>query len=167
MSSEASSKCTVCFPPDRPKVTQPSIIIYGSIEPSPTSNWTTTLASHLSSLPITILNPRLDGWDDTWREDINFAPFKEQVDWEMDHAAVANVIVFYFKPGTSCPISLLELGMCVGMYNEKVVVGCPKEFYKRGNVEIVCRRFGIELVEDLNELGDVVKRRLEALLENV
>jgi hypothetical protein len=164
-SSEISSKCTVYFPPDRHQVTQPSVVTYGAIEPSPTDNWTTSLASSLSDLPITIFNPRCNAWDSTWREDVSFAPFKEQVDWEMDHAKIADAIVFYFKPGTPCPVSLLELGMYSGMYSEKVVVCCPSSFYKRGNIEIVCKRFGIEMVESLEELGGVTRARLEVLLK--
>jgi len=82
----------------------------------------------------------------------------------MDHAALVDVIVFYFKPGTLTPITLLELGMYTGMYAEKCVVCCPVGFYKKGNVEIVCRRLGVEFVESLEELGGVVRKRLEALL---
>jgi hypothetical protein len=110
MSPETTQKCTVHFPPKKPQISQPSIILYGTIEPSP-SNWATSLATTLSDLPIDILNPRRDDWDSTWREDIHFAPFKEQTDWEMDHAALADIIVFYFKPGTLTPVTLLELGL--------------------------------------------------------
>jgi hypothetical protein len=163
MSSESTSKCIVHFPPARPKVQQPSLVLYGTIESSPTSNWTTQLVSTLSDLAITILNPRRNDWDSTWREDINFAPFKEQVDWEMDHAAIADVIVFYFKPGTLTPVTLLELGMYAGLYAKKCVVCCPEGFYKRGNVEIVCARLGVEFLESLEELGRVVRSRLADL----
>ncbi|KAF2639229.1 hypothetical protein P280DRAFT_499484 [Massarina eburnea CBS 473.64] len=165
-SSEASSRCTIHFPPERPKVTQPSVIAYGTIEPSSTDNWTTRLSASLSDLPVTILNPRCNAWDSTWNEDINFPPFKEQVDWEMDYADVADVIVFYFKPGTPCPVSLLELGMYVGIFKGKVVVCCPQGFNKKGNVDIVCTRFGVTMAEDLEKLNTVVRGRLEKLLGN-
>lgn len=158
---------TVHFPPNRPSVTQPSVVLYGAIESSPTDNWAASLTNSLSHLPITVLNPRCNAWDSTWREDINFAPFKEQVDWEIDHAAVADLIVFYFKPDTLCPVTLLEFGMHGAMYPQKCIVCCPKDFYKRGNVEIVCGRLGIApLVEDLRDLGHVVEERLANLVAN-
>jgi hypothetical protein len=165
MSYENTPKCTVHFPPAKPDVTPPSIILYGTIESSPTDNWTTSFADSLSDLPITILNPRRDDWDSTWREDMRFPLFKEQTDWEMDHAALADVIAFYFKPGTLTPVTLLELGMYAGMYPAKCVVCCPEGFYKRGNVEIVCSRLGVEFLGSLEELGAVVKRRLIKLLQ--
>ena len=80
----------------------------------------------------------------------------------MDHARVADVIAFYFKPGTLTPITLLELGMYAG--TGKAVVCCPEGFYKRGNVQIVCRRSGIELLGSLEQLEGVVRRKLVAKL---
>lgn len=76
----------------------------------------------------------------------------------MDHAKVADVIAFYFKPGTLSPITLLELGMYVG--TRKAVVCCPEGFYKRGNVQMVCWRYGVELLGSLEELEAAVRTRL-------
>ena len=83
----------------------------------------------------------------------------------MDHARIANVIVFYFagEPGVLQPITLLELGLYAG--TGKAVVYCPKGFWKRGNVQIVCQRYGIEMCETLEELGKNVRTRLLARLE--
>lgn len=81
----------------------------------------------------------------------------------MDHAELADLIVFYFAPGTMAPISLLELGMYAG--SGKCIVCCPEGFGKRGNVQIVCRKYGIELVGGLEELGSMVRTRLVGLLD--
>ncbi|PVI05900.1 hypothetical protein DM02DRAFT_553651 [Periconia macrospinosa] len=168
MSPARNPKFIVHFPPNRPTITQPSVVLYGAIESSPTDNWAISLTNSLSDLAVTVLNPRCDAWDSTWREDINFAPFKEQVDWEIDQAAAVDVIVFYFKPGALCPITLLELGMHGALYPKKCIVCCPEGFYKRGNVEIVCKRLGIPfLVENLSDLEEVVKDRMIQLLANV
>ncbi|CAI6258071.1 unnamed protein product [Periconia digitata] len=165
MSRAQNAEFTVNFPPDRPKITQPSVILYGAIESSPTENWATSLTKSLSHLAVTVINPRCDAWDSTWDEDINCAPFKKQVDWEIDHADVADLIVFYFKPGTPCPITLLELGMHAARFPQKCIVCCPKGFYKRGNVEIVSRRLEVlSFVEDLEGLEMVVQDKLGQLL---
>ncbi|KAF2190678.1 hypothetical protein K469DRAFT_721577 [Zopfia rhizophila CBS 207.26] len=163
MSPESSPEFVIHKPPFRHTVDKPSVILYGSIEKNTSVNWQTELGSSLSHLPVAILNPHRDDWDSTWIEDISFPKFKEQVEWEMDYAKVADVIVLYFAPGTLAPVSLLELGMYAG--TGKVIACCPPGFHKRGNVQIVAQRYGIPLVEGLNELKEQVRRRLEEKLE--
>ncbi|KAF2708409.1 hypothetical protein K504DRAFT_306166 [Pleomassaria siparia CBS 279.74] len=162
MASSQSPQQTVYKPPFRPTIDRPSVILYGSIEQDVSIDWQTELTSSLSDLPIAILNSRRDDWDETWVEDISFPKFKEQVEWEMDYAKVADVIVFYFAPKTLTPITLLELGMYAG--TGKAVVCCPPGFYKRGNVQMVCLRYGIELFEDLVELKKHVRQKIQEKL---
>ncbi|KAF2792774.1 hypothetical protein K505DRAFT_325923 [Melanomma pulvis-pyrius CBS 109.77] len=162
MASPQSPEYVVYKPPFRPTIDKPSVILYGSIEQNTAVDWQTALASSLSDLPIAILNPRRDDWDSSWVEDISFPKFKEQVEWEMDYAQVADVIVFYFAPGTLTPVTLLELGMYAG--TGKAVVCCPPGFYKRGNVQIVCLRYGVPFIESLDELKEQVRQRLDAKL---
>jgi hypothetical protein len=45
----------------------------------------------------------------------------------------------------------------------KMVVACPEGFYKRGNVQIVCGRFGVEVVDSVEELKDGVVKALGKL----
>jgi hypothetical protein len=42
----------------------------------------------------------------------------------------------------------------------KAIVCCPEGFYKRGNVQMVCLRYGIDLVGTLDELNEAVRARL-------
>lgn len=163
MSQPTASKATIHKPPIRSQIDRPTVILYGAIQSGSDKDWQTQLAASLSDLPIAILNPRRDDWDSSWVEDISFPKFKEQVEWEMDHAQVADVIVFYFAPGTLTPIALLELGMYAG--TGKSVVCCPEGFYKRGNVQIVCERYGIELLCGLDELYQTVRMRLNEVLD--
>lgn len=156
--SRNTSKASIYKPPVRPIIDRPSVILYGSIEPDPAKDWQTSLATLLSDLPIAIINPRCDAWDCTWVEDVSDARFKAQVEWEMDHAKVADVIAFYFKPGTLTPITLLELGMYAG--TGKAVVCCPAGFYKRGNVQLVCARYEIDLLDTLEELESIIRSKL-------
>jgi hypothetical protein len=161
--SSPPSQAKVHKPPQPPTVTRPSVIFYGAILPEPA--WQTSLAASLSDLPIDILDPRLDDWDSSWIEDISFPPFKKQVAWEMDHAQTADVIVLYFPPERATPITLLELGMYAA--SGKAVVCCPEGFYKRGNVQMVCERYGIELVGSLERLGEVVRERMKEEIGNI
>src|SRR5262249_13162647 len=56
------------------------------------------------------------------------------------------------------PITLLELGLFAR--SGKLVVCCPVGFWRRGNIEVVCARYGIPLVDSLKALIDLVRRRL-------
>lgn len=70
----------------------------------------------------------------------------------------ADVIAMYMGPQSQAPISLLELGLFAR--SGKMIVACPDGFWRRGNVQIVCKRFEVELVNSLEELVQGIERRL-------
>jgi hypothetical protein len=43
----------------------------------------------------------------------------------------------------------MELGLCA-LVKEQVIVCCPKEFYRSGNVQVMCSRYRIPLFEDFD-----------------
>ncbi|KAJ7267241.1 hypothetical protein C8J57DRAFT_1327100 [Mycena rebaudengoi] len=137
-----------------------SIFLAGSIEMGKAEDWQTALTNKLAHLPITIMNPRRVAWDGDWVQDISNPHFKEQVDWELDCQDRADVIALFFHPDTKAPISLLELGLYAA--SKKMVVCCPEGFYRRGNVQIVCARYGLDLVETLDQLAERVIAKLTA-----
>lgn len=131
--------------PQTPNLPFLSIFLAGTTTASVTnSDWRNTLSTALSHLPVAIFNPLRPDWDSTWREDVSFPPFREQVEWELDMQARADVVAVWFGAETDAPVSLLELGLCVGRRGKTVVVGCHRGYRKRGNVEIVCGRMGVE-----------------------
>jgi hypothetical protein len=93
--------------------------------------------------------------------DISDPQFRAQVEWELDMLEAADVVALYLAPDSQAPISLLELGLFAR--TGKVTVGCPEGYWRRGNVQIVCRRFGIELVDSLEGLVEAVQRKVMAL----
>lgn len=128
----------------------PTVFLAGSIEMGTAVDWQKNVAEQLRDVePLTILSPRRDGWDSSWAQSIGCPPFREQVEWELDALDACDFILMYFAPGTKSPISLLELGLYAG--SGKLIVCCPPSFWRRGNVEIVCYRYGITCVESLEE----------------
>lgn len=109
--------------------------------------WQEMITRELADLDIDIFNPRRDDWDSSWEQDASFAPFREQVEWELDHLEKADVAVFWFDPAGKAPITLMELGL-VATEQKGIVVWCPKDYWRSGNVEIVCERQGIKLFQD-------------------
>jgi hypothetical protein len=110
-----------------------------------------------------IFNPRRDKWDGDLKQDISNADFKEQVDWEMELLIKADVITLYLQPGTISPISLLELGLHAN--TGKMVVCCPSGYHRRGNVQIVCHRHGIPLMETKDEFEKLLREKLEEVIK--
>jgi hypothetical protein len=124
-------------------------------------DWQSSMTARLADMDIVILNPRRDDWDATWRQSIDDPQFRGQVDWELDGLERARVIALWFVPESRAPISLLELGLTAR--SGKVVVGCPDGFWRKGNVEVVCERFGIPLLADFNAFVAAVRTRLSAV----
>lgn len=136
-----------------------SVFLSGSIDKeNPT--WQARLSKALLSSNCTILNPHRPDWDSKWVQDISDERFSAQVRWELDMMERADMIAIYFLPDTQAPLTLLELGLF--SRTGKVVVACPEGYWKRGNVQVICERFGIELVASLEELETAVKKKLES-----
>jgi hypothetical protein len=113
-------------------------------------NWQKWFEESIAHLDVQILNPRRDDWDSSWEQSIDNPKFYEQVQWELGALSEASHIVMYFSPGTHSPISLLELGLYA--QSKKLIVCCPEGFWRKGNVDIVCRRYGIKQVPTLEDL---------------
>lgn len=132
-----------------------TVFLAGSIEMGAAEDWQAVIARALADLDVTILNPRREAWDTSWPQDAGFGPFREQVDWELDAQERADLIVFYFAPDTRAPITLLELGLAAG--RKRAIVCCPDGYWRKGNVDIVCRRHAIPQTSDLDGLIVLVR----------
>lgn len=134
-----------------------SIFLAGSIEMGKAQDWQAKLCEDFKSWNVVIYNPRRDDWDSSWEQKITNQQFYEQVNWELDHIERANVVVFYFDPKTKSPITLMELGVAAATKADKVIVCCPEGFWRKGNVDIVCERFDVKQVNDLDQLVSILK----------
>lgn len=133
-----------------------TIFLAGSIEMGKAEDWQSEIQNILQDSSVTIFSPRRDDWDSSWPQDADFAPFNEQVTWELDHIDQADMVLMYFDPDTKSPITLLELGI-LSANPEKVLVCCPQGYWRKGNVDIVCQRYGIPQLETKDEFFDFVK----------
>lgn len=145
--------------PNSLRINQFSIFLAGSIEQDKAERWQDRVIEKLSDLPITILNPRRAEWDASWEQKIENPQFNEQVNWELDALEKADKIMLYFDLNSKSPISLLELGLFAK--SGKMLVCCPEGFWRKGNVDIVCQRFGIEQFESLEQLIFELKKSIQ------
>ena len=105
-----------------------------------------------------VFNPRRDDWDPSWEQTIENPQFKEQVTWELDALDRAAMVFMYYDPSTQAPITLLELGLHAT--ERTVVVVCPDGFWRKGNVEIVCDRFGLPLYNSIADFQKAFSRAM-------
>jgi hypothetical protein len=123
------------------------IFLAGSIEMGAAEEWQKRVENEFKDVDVTFFNPRRDDWDSSWSHDS--VQFNEQVNWEMNAMENCGIIFMNFSPETKSPISLLELGLHAN--DRKMIVCCPDEFWRKGNVGVVCTRYNIPLFEDFNK----------------
>jgi len=129
-----------------------TVFLAGSIEMGAAEKWQDRVIEAVLDLPITILNPRRDDWDSSWVQSIDNPQFREQVEWELECLERANRVVFYLSPGTKSPITLLEIGAFTRHRGQRALVCCPEGFWRKGNIDIFCRRYDVPKVETLEDV---------------
>ena len=135
------------------------VFLAGSIEQNKADLWQADVVEALSDVKhVVVYNPRRDDWDPDLPQHEAHTVFNEQVMWELDKLEKASVIPMYFQPGTKSPITLLELGLFAD--SGKLIVCCPEGFWRKGNVDIVCREYNIDYVDTIEELVEAVKERV-------
>ncbi|KAF2630872.1 hypothetical protein BU25DRAFT_408145 [Macroventuria anomochaeta] len=148
-----------CVPPEAPTYREYSVFLAGSIEMGKAVQWQKHMATFLSTLPITVNNPRRGHWDPTATQEAKNEAFKHQVEWELSALEKADVICFFFDATTISPVTMMELGLWAK--SKKVVVCCDKRFWRAGNIHIVCDRYGVPFVERFEDLVPAIKNMLE------
>ena len=131
------------------------VFLAGSIEMGKAEDWQTKVIDAVKDSERIIFNPRRDNWDASWEQKIDNPKFKEQVEWELDALEHSDLIVLYLAPETMSPISLLEFGLFAR--SKKLVVYCPDGFWRKGNVDVVCEKYGVPQVEKFEELITLIK----------
>lgn len=149
--------------PPHPLHTEPgtsSVFLAGSIDLGSAEDWQTHVTLALAGQPVTLWNPRRKAWDASWEQSLGEPRFVEQVEWELRAQERADHIAMYFAPHSRAPITLLELGLFAR--SGRLVVCCPAGYWRKGNVDVVCRRYAVPTVPGLDELVAELKRRLAA-----
>lgn len=127
-----------------------TMFLAGTIDMGNSSDWQQEVIEHMLETDIgkddlftlRIFNPRRADFQKDAEQTIDNKYFYEQVMWEQTFINVADIVFFNFLPDSKSPITLMELGEMVrhvDRNNKAIIVVCPKEFWRRGNVEIFCK----------------------------
>lgn len=74
--------------------------------------------------------------------------------WELNALELADRILLVFLKESLSPISLVELGLYVR--TKKMIVVCPKEFYKIDYITVLCKKYQTTLVHSLEQAIQVL-----------
>ena len=138
---------------------KPSIFLAGSIEMGTAEHWQVKVEKHFLNDDVCVLNPRRDVWDPSVKQSYYDDTFRKQVEWELEGQETADVIAMYFDPKTKSPITLMELGLFAE--SGKIIVCCPKGFWRKGNIEVVCFKYGIPLSTEFDIFLQEVRNKLD------
>ncbi len=136
-----------------------SIFLAGTIDMGNSEDWQAIVTEQFYNSPVNIFNPRRAEWDSSWEQTFENPQFYQQVNWELNALERVDIIILYLAADSKSPISLLEMGLHAK--SGKLYVCCPDEFYRSGNVQIVCDRYNIPLYKDLNSLINRVKDEIK------
>lgn len=140
-----------------------SVFLAGSIEMGKAKDWQTELTDKIladKKLSKTIVvNPRRKDWNESWTQEKSNPQFFEQVSWELQNIESADFVVVYFDENTQSPITLMELGIVSQCKPESVVVVCPPKFFRKGNIDIVCDRYGVTQVDSIDDMVEFLRER--------
>jgi hypothetical protein len=139
----------------------PFVFLAGSIEMGAARDWQADLALVLAEAGAHVLNPRRADWDSSWEQRARNPEFRGQVQWELDGLDHADLVLMHFEPETKSPITLLELGLFAG--TDGLLVSCPDGFWRKGNVELVCERWHVQLFDHLEQLTERALERVREL----
>lgn len=139
-----------------------TIFIGGSIEMGTVIDWQSVLIPKLLSISnsLVIFNPRRPNWDANWVQSIENPEFNEQVKWETDQLDLSDFIFLFFHPETKAPITLLELGLYArdNHHGKKILVCCQPGFWRKGNVDFICKKHDIPQISRYEDCPDWLVR---------
>lgn len=139
---------------------QMPIFIAGSITGA--SDWQPVVVDAMQEYDVVTLNPRRDDWVEG---DTSF-DMGAQIAWEEAHLEKADIVFFYFEPGTLSQVTMLELGVILGAGVHTVVVTCPPEFSKYLNIQMMCARFGLRVHTSLDRGIKALQRKVAQFHED-
>lgn len=161
LASETVGKCKVILPPEKFDLQaerKMSVFLAGAIDMGSAEDWQKEITEYLSDVDCVVLNPRRKDWDSTWKQEMENPQFNEQVSWELKGLEEVNLIALCYTKDSKAPISLLEMGLHIG--DGRLIVFCPEGYWRKGNVDIVCQRYGVPVLADWTDFKKEVHRRM-------
>lgn len=153
-----------------------TVFCAGTIDNGAVEPWAHRVAEAFEGKQVTFFDPRRESWNPNLENRAHCKEFRDQVEWELARIESCDIPFFYFVGGSISPITLQELGYVIasragarGNWNadiEMPIVVCPDDFWRKGNVEIMCEQHNIVVFNTLDEGIFELRRVVERWLEN-
>lgn len=131
------------------------IFLAGTIDNGDSTDWQQELINTINGVelkkPTSIYNPRREQWPSS----NDHREIERQIDWELSHLEKADLIVMNILANSKSPISLMELGLFAK--EGRLMVFCPKTFYRYDNVRMVCKKYFVPL-HNTNNIPYIAER---------
>lgn len=119
------------------------VYLAGAIDMGKAVDWQAQVIEALSDVSnLVLFNPR--------RKQFTPDTMDEQIKWELEAMARADLIMMWFPAEALAPIALFETGLY--MNSGKLLIGAEQGFYRRRNLELTCRYYDIPLFARLDQL---------------
>lgn len=127
-----------------------TIFLAGTIDNNESVDWQSKACESLEKYDLNIYNPRRDKWDGSSEQSIKNKDLVNQIEWELHALKKSDFILMNILGDSKSPITLLELGLHA--HSGKLMVACPKEFYRYPNIYVTCKKYNVPLFETFDEL---------------
>lgn len=120
---------------------QHRIFLAGAIDMGAAVDWQAEVIRLCADLPVTLYNPRR----------VEFTPdtLDEQIAWELDALDRADTVLMWLPASAKAPVSMFEAGLY--WQSGKLCIGADPAFYRRRNLELTGKRYGVHVYPTLEE----------------
>ena len=120
-----------------------TVFLAGAIDMGAAVDWQAYVIELLTNTAMVLFNPRRPGTD--WPEEYQ----DEQIEWELNLLDKCDAIFMWLPSNAKAPISLFEAGLY--WQSGKLCIGADLEFYRRRNLELTGKRYGVYIYKTLDD----------------
>lgn len=124
--------------------------------------WYADLIKAFEKRPVTLLDPRIkisEYSKPDWKYEYRNASFQHFESWKFAALHSADVVLFYFSNLNPSPMSLLDLGSIAE--SDNVFVCYDKDYKFVANLEYVCERYGIPMINNTSTFLKVIIKKVD------
>lgn len=119
------------------------VFLAGAIDMGTAVDWQAWVIDELFAVEhLTVLNPR--------RANFTLDTLDEQIEWELAALEAVDTIFMWFPDNSKAPISFFEAGLY--WRSGKLLIGADSGFYRRRNLELTGKRYGVYLYPSLRTM---------------
>lgn len=132
-----------------------AVFLAGTIDNGKAEPWAHLIADEFKDQAINFFDPRRAIWDGSMEQRARNPVFRHQVEWETAHLEGCDIPFFNFVGGSLSPVTIGEINYVVAsranatVFRPMPIVVCPDDFWRKGNIELLCEAHDIIVHNDV------------------